>query len=289
MVRKELRAGVREGTLHRVCLAKGRHQDLMTNHSGRLVVAILACAALAACVDSPSAPSTAVNDNQLATSFDGLAQEQSAAGDVDRSEEFFWAALALRAGATPTRFDVNNNGTRETYDAFVQSVHWITPTLALRPTGHRTVVAWRKVNDVMQVIILSSQSDAAPIIHPYSMRPSTPGAPIAVAVAGASGAYFERGARKAAWVGTSGQVKMPEKSVGAACSTPNASAPPAGVKCELATYAVAFDMVLSKTTDGSRTVELAATTKKMNAAEQAVAGVKLTFSCVAPLSDKGCR
>ena len=216
MARKELRAGVREWGLPRVWLAKGRHQDfirtlsgpyqdLMTNHSGRLVVAILACAVLAACVDSPSAPSAAVNDNQLATSFDGLAQEQSAAGDVDRSEEFFWAALALRAGATPTRFDVNNNGTRETYDAFVQSVHWITPTLALRPTGHRTVVAWRKVNDVMQVIILSSQSDAAPIIHPYSMRPSTPGAPIAVAVAGASGAYFERGARKAAWVGTSGQ------------------------------------------------------------------------------------
>jgi hypothetical protein len=250
---------------------------------------MLVCATLAACVDSPNAPSTPVNDNQLATSFDGLSAEQAAAGDVDRSEEFAWAALALRAGAAPTRFDVDNNGTRETYDAFVQSVHWITPTLALRPTGHRTVVAWRKVNDVMQVIILSSQSDSAPIFHPYSMRPSTPGAPIAVAVAGASGAYFERGARQAAWVGTSGQVKMPEKGLGEKCSAPNASAPPAGVNCELATYSVAFDMVLSRTDDGTRTVQAAAVTRKMSAAAQAVAGVKLTFACVAPQSDKGCR
>ena len=69
----------------------------------RLGVPLLCCAALVGCVDSPSAPESAADDNQLAASFDGLAQEQLTDGDVERSEDFRWAALAVRAGVTPTR------------------------------------------------------------------------------------------------------------------------------------------------------------------------------------------
>jgi hypothetical protein len=254
-------------------------------------LAALSCAFLSACVDSPSAPTPATaGDIPLATSFDDLAQEQSAAGDVDRSEEFSWAALAVRLGVTPTRFDVSNDGQRQTYDAFVLSVHWTLPTLALRPVGHRTLIAWRKEGDVMQVIIVSSQSDVAPILHPYSMRPSQPGGLILSPIAGASAAYFERGLRKSAWLGTGGQAKIVELSVGGKCNTPNDIPVPNGVSCELATYGVAFDATHGKAPEEkSRTLPSNAATKKLSAPEQKVAGVKMTFNCVLPLSDKGCR
>jgi hypothetical protein len=257
----------------------------------RVAVAALACAvALSACVASPDAPQTAsVDSNPLATSFDDLAQEQNDAGDVETSEEFQWAALAVRAGVAPTRYDVTNNGQRETYDAFVQSVGWILPTLALRPLDFRSFVAWRKNGDEMQVIIISSSTDAAPILHPYSMRPSTPGGVIASPVAGATAAYFERGSDHSAWLGTAGTVKMLEKSVGTACATPTAQVPPKGVVCTAATFSVGFDMTVSKTReDRSRAVDNGAPTRKITAVDQGVAGVKLTFSCVLPASAKGC-
>ncbi len=97
---------------------------------------LLAGAMLTACVDSPTAATASADENQLASSFDALAQEQTAAGDVERSEEFRWAALALRAGVAPTRFDVTVDGTLESFSAFVHTVDWILPTLAMRPIGH---------------------------------------------------------------------------------------------------------------------------------------------------------
>jgi hypothetical protein len=257
----------------------------------RFVVVILA-ALLGACVDAPNAPeSNAVDSNPLATSFDGLAQEQEVAGDVDRGEEFRWAALAVRTGVTPTRFDVSNDGQRETYDAFVHSVDWIATTLSMRPVGHRTFVAWRKNDDAMQVIIVSTHTEVAPVLHPYSMRAVQPGQiSLASLVAGASAAYFERGASQSVWVGTSGQVRIRERSVGGACSSPAAKVPPRGIKCEAAVYGVGFEITLARTrSDKSRTVEASAATKKLVAPDQATAGAKLTFSCVLPLSDEGCR
>lgn len=265
---------------------------MLSINSTRLAVAALACAAaLSACVQSPDAPQSAsVDSNPLATSFDELAQEQTNAGDMERSEEFQWAALAVRTGVAPTRYEVTNDGQRETYDAFVQSVDWIVPTLALRPLGFRTFIAWRKDGGAMQVIIISSHTDTAPIMHPYSMRPSAPGGVISSPVAGATGAYFERGSDRSAWLGTGGTVRISEKSVGATCATPTAHAPPKGVTCSAATFAVGFDMTATRThEEESRAVDPGAPTMKITAADQAVAGVKLTFACVLPASTKGCN
>jgi len=265
---------------------------MRATNSRQWAVALLVCASLAACVDSPTAAvAPADTENQLASSFDGLSQEQARAGDVDRSEEFNWAALAVRQGVTPTRFEVSNDGQRESYDAFVHSVQWALSTLALRPMGHRSLIAWRKNDDVMQVIIISSQTDGAPILHPYSMRPAQPGGILASAIAGASAAYFERGSRQSAWLGVSGQVKMSEAAVASLgkCTTPNDRPSPAGIACQLATFSVAFDATLAKTSEEkSRVVPTNAVVKKLTAPEQKGAGVKLTFSCVLPLSDRGC-
>src|ERR1051325_8988990 len=109
----------------------------------------VACATLglglAACVQSPgelddSQPSANTGGNLLAASFDSLAQEQSDASDTERSEEFRWAAIAVRFGITPSTFAVNNNGTVEVYSAIVHAAQWTLPALAVRPVGHRTLI-----------------------------------------------------------------------------------------------------------------------------------------------------
>ena len=255
-------------------------------------VAALVGSTLVGCVDSPEAamdPLAAGTENQLATSFDVLAQEQNDEGDVERAEEFRWAALALRAGVEPSRYEVNNNGTHEIFSAFVHSALWVTPTLAMRPAGHRTFVAWRKETDKMKVIIIASHSENAVILHPFSLRPAQPGGPIASPVLAAAGAYFERGTNRSFWIGISGNAKIAEKSVGGACKPPNDNTPPPGVTCELARYAVAFNMTAARTLPGTRIAATPAETRVLSAEEQPVAGVKLTFNCLAPLSDRGCN
>jgi hypothetical protein len=258
-----------------------------------IALALLACtASLAACVDSPTeatSPLTQSADNQLAQSFESLAAEQSSEGDVERAEEFKWAALAVRAGVQASRYEVDNNGTKEVFSAFVHAAHWVTPTLALRPIGHRTFIAWRKESEVMKVIIIETFNESAPIQHPYSLRPAQPGGILASPLAAATGAYFEHGSsRKAFWIGVSGQVKIGEQSSGGACRAPNDQAPPSGVSCELARYAVSFDMTSALTITGTRTLAVAAQTRKTSGAPQPVGGVKLTFNCVSPTSDRGC-
>ena len=75
------------------------------------VIGTVALAAmLSACVDSPEEPLAATEQNPLATSFEMLSQEQLFANDVERSEDFRWAALALRIGITPSVIQVTNNG-----------------------------------------------------------------------------------------------------------------------------------------------------------------------------------
>jgi hypothetical protein len=260
--------------------------------TGRFIIAALFAASLVACVDSPSAaadPLAAGTENQLATSFEGLAQEQNDAGDVERAEEFRWAALAVRAGVQPARYEVSNNGVREVYSAFVHAAHWVTPALAMRPIGHRTFIAWRKESDVMKVIIIGSFSESAPILHPYSLRLAQPGGVLSSPIAAANGAYFERGTNRSFWIGVGGQVKIEEKSASGSCVRPNDQAPPSGVTCQPARYDVAFDMTVALTLPNSRIVAVAAPTKTLEAEEQNVGGVKLTFSCVAPASDRGCN
>ncbi|MEP7347403.1 MAG: hypothetical protein ABI877_19180, partial [Gemmatimonadaceae bacterium] len=91
-----------------------------------------------ACVDAPVAATDAADDNILAASFDALSREASQQGDVERSQEFVWAALAVRGGVVPSKLAIKNNGAGETYEAMVHAVSWTSPTAEQRPVTHRT-------------------------------------------------------------------------------------------------------------------------------------------------------
>lgn len=255
----------------------------------RLLHALLAVGVLAACVDAPSAPASAVDQNPLATSFDALAQDQMNANDVERSEEFRWAALALRAGVTPSVIEVTNNGKAERYDAFVHAVTWNSLANALRPPTHRSLVAWRRSGDLLQVFLVGMATDSAPVLHPASMRPATPGGLLASPMAGAIAAYFERGSNGSSWVGVGGMAKVAEHPQPATCPTANDPARPAGVSCHLTRYGVRLNVLFARTRNrDSREVDgQNALTRRLIVGDQTVAGVKLVFNCVSPLST-GC-
>ena len=248
-------------------------------------------ASVAACVDAPSEPlaATAPPNNPLAASFDLLADEQIAANDVERGEEFRWAALSLRAGVTPSVLDVTNNGTREVYDAFVHAVTWSSLTQAVRPPLHRSLVAWRRSGDVLQVLLIGLVSDSAPVLHPYSLRTAA-----ASPVAGATAAYFERGSSNAntassTWIGISGSAKVAEHPRPATCPSPNDGAKPEGVSCQLTRFGVALNVNFARTRSrDSRDVDANAPTRRVIAPIQTVNGVRLVFTCATPLST-GCR
>lgn len=258
-------------------------------HLRLMVSGLLAGTVAVGCVDSPSEPASAPLENTLAVNFDALADEQAAAGDVERSEELRWAALAVRLGVRPTVFNVTNGGLDEEYSAFVHSARWAVTTDAIRPLAHRSLVAWRRTGELLQVILVSMRSDSAPVLHPYSLRLSAleDDSP----VLGARAAYFERSPQGSAWLGVSGWAKMVATSVGGACTPPvtQSAAAPEGVNCELARYAVKFDIELARTQSyGSRVMAPTSATRRMTAANQSVAGVRLVFSCAQPLSDRGC-
>lgn len=243
---------------------------------------------LAACVDAPGealAPATA--NNPLAASFDLLADEQFQANDVERGEDFRWAALSLRAGVTPAVLEVTNNGTREVYDAFVHAVTWATLTQALRPPLHRSLVAWRRSGDVLQVLLIGMVTDSAPVLNPMSLRPNTTGE-LASPVAGAKAAYFERGPVNSTWVGVSGIAKVAEHPQPTACPAPNDGAKPEGVTCQLSKFGVALNVEFARTRNrDSREIDAQAPRRTVIARPQVVAGVKMVFTCAMPGST-GC-
>ena len=261
----------------------------MSTRSWKWMPVVLLMGAVAACVDSPSAPLAAVDQNQLATSFDALAQDQMAANDVERSEEFKWAALALRAGVEPSAFEVTNNGQAEVYEAFVHAVRWATPAQSMRPLSHRSLIAWRRSGELLQVIIVQMFTDSAPVLHPFSMRPGPSGGLPQGPMAAASAGYFERGANGSSWMGVSGTAKIAEQSVGVPCAAANTANRPPGITCRLARYAARFNILFAQTRnrDSREVAPQNAVTRRIIAPEQSVAGVKLTFSCLAPTSS-GC-
>lgn len=252
---------------------------------------VLACLWFVGCVDSPVASNEAAapltDNNQLAVNFDAMAQEQAAAGDVERAEEFRWAALAVRHGIVPQRFEVENNGQVEHYDAFVHSARWIALAQALRPAAHRSFIAWRVDDSGMRVILIGQHSDSAPVLHPYSMRPAAPGG-LTSPVLAAHAAYFERGPQGSAWLGVSGWAKVSLASTGGACPVPEGASRPEGVMCETARYRVAFDIDVGRTQDFESRVLAQSVTRTLKAVQQSVGGVHLSFTCVAPRSDRGC-
>jgi hypothetical protein len=257
------------------------------NRDGRWGLALAAGLALMACVDSPSEPASAVDQNPLATSFDALAQEMATV-DVERSEEFRWAALALRAGVMPSTFSITNNGQAEVYDAFVHAVKWAQPAQSMRPLTHRNLVAWRRNGDLLQMLLVGMATDSAPVLHPYSMRPAAPGGLTASPIAGATAAYFERSpSGGTTWLGIGGFAKIAEQAFSAAC-VENDPVRPSGVTCQRARFAVQLNVQFAKTPNrDSRVVDAASATRRIIAPLQSVAGVKLTFSCLAPTST-GC-
>jgi hypothetical protein len=260
----------------------------------KLLTALALAATVAACVDAPSEPlaASAPPNNPLAASFDVLADEQMAANDVERSEEFRWAALSLRAGVPPSILEVTNNGTREVYDAFVHAVTWASLSQALRPPLHRSLVAWRRSGDVLQVLLVGLVTDSAPVLHPYSLRTGAGSVPATSPVAGATAAYFERGSVNATgstWIGINGWAKVAEALLQPSCSSPNDAATPDGVGCQLTGFSVNLNILFARTrTRDSRDVDANAPSRRLIALSQTISGAKLTFSCATPLST-GCR
>jgi hypothetical protein len=255
----------------------------------RLMKALVLAGLFTACVDAPSEPLAATDQNPLASSFEALAQDQLAANDVERSEEFQWAALALRAGVTPSVVQVTNDGKPEVYDGFVHAVTWASLTQSLRPPLHRSLVAWRRSGEVLQVLLVGMFTDSAPVLHPYSLRPASPGATATSPVAGATAAYFERGLVNSSWIGVGGVAKIAEHPQTSLCPSPNDATRPDGVTCQLTRFGLALNVLLARTRSrDSREIDAVAPQRRLIAPSQTVAGVKLLFSCVAPKST-GCN
>lgn len=255
----------------------------------RIIRTFLAASLLVACVEAPGEPASTADANPLATSFDALAQDQMNANDVERGEEFRWAALALRAGVTPSILEVTNNGRAELYDAFVHSVSWNSLAQAMRPPSHRSLIAWRRSGNLLQVFHVGLVTDSAPVMHPFSMRPAMPGGPLTGPMAGAMAAYFERGSSNTSWVGVGGFAKIAEHPQPAACPTETNPDRPPGITCHLTRYGVRLNILFARTRNrDSRDVDQANTvTRRLIAPDQTVKGVKLVFSCAAPMST-GC-
>ncbi len=251
----------------------------------RFLAVVLAALFAAACVDGPQEP-TASSDSPLASTFDGLSKESTANGDNARGNEFEWAAVAIAAGMTPSQLVVTNNGRRETYDAFV---HATTISAANVTDGltTRTLIAWRKVTDVLQVIMMSAPDNVSNVLHPASMGPiSISNAPFR----GAHAAYYERGTTRTAgtWIGTAGSVKLSDINLGAAQPCEVALPVTSGVSCVRGRFSVSFDVKLALLPVGSR-VPNAVADRTLRATETAINGLKLSVRCIAPsLEAKGC-
>ena len=239
---------------------------------------------LSACVDAPQEPS-ANADSPLASTFDALAKDANSNGDNARGTEFGWAAVAIAAGMTPSQLVVTNNGRRETYDAFV---HATTISAANVTDGltTRTLIAWRKVTNALQVIMLSAPDNVSNVLHPASMGPiGSTGAPFR----GAHAAYYERGDNTTTntWIGVGGTVKLTDVNIG---TQPCESALPvaSGVSCSRARFSVSFDVRLGMLPAGTR-VPNSVADRTLRAADQQINGLKLAVRCIAPsLRDKGC-
>lgn len=254
-----------------------------------IVMISLLVGGVAACVDSPSEPMLASDQNPLATSLEMLAEEQLAANDVERSEEFRWAALALRAGVTPSVIEVTNEGNREVYDGFVHAVTWVSLTQSLRPPLHRSLVAWRRGGELLQVLQVGMFTDSAPVLHPYSMRPASPGAQAESPIVGATASYFERGPVNSTWLGIGGFARIAEHPQPALCPSPNDPSRPQGVTCQLTRFGIGLNVQFARTRSrDSRDIEATAPTRRLIAPDQTVAGVRLVFTCSMPLST-GCN
>lgn len=256
----------------------------MQSRTMRFSLAVLVLIA-AACVDAPSAPTGAAADNILAVSFDALSREAAQQGDVERSQEFIWAGLAIRGGIVPSRLEIRNNGTLETFDAMVHAVTWTPSTTPQRVGTHRTLVAWRRTGAALQTLMVSSSADLAPVQSPLSMGAGTP---LTTPFAGAHVLYAVRGNTSGTWAGVNGTVKIAQAGTGTPCVPATGSTAPKGVTCAQLRYAVAFDVGIQEAFADTRLPRTQSAVLRMTAVEQLVNGAKLTLSCASPASASGC-
>jgi hypothetical protein len=191
----------------------------------------------------------------------------------------------VRAGVVPSQLDVTNDGERESYNAFVHGVAWATPSAARRPDTYRTLVAWRKTGERMQVIMLNTTANEQPVTHPLSMTPVGMGP-----MASARAAYFERGPVATSWIGVNGSVKIAEGNSGDACSPAATSETerPRGVACSRLTYRVGFAVGFQRASATNHVPDAAAPIIQIEAEDQPVSGARLMFFCAAPSSKRGC-
>ena len=262
--------------------------------------AAVAVFALSGCVDSPSSLASPASDaDPLAQTFEALARDAAASGDVSRSEGFTYAAIAARSGITPSRLDIRNGTTLETYDAFVNAIEWkLTASVAQRVPAHRTITAWRRTsNGVTRILSLTTPSDSAPVLNPLSLSAT---GPVAAAYAGAGGLYQETTAVRTAntgttvntdawWIAVAGFVKVRETVTGAACPKPPASIALSGVTCQQARFLVQFDVGMQQLSRRPYEVSSGVTARRFGTpAEQVVNGYRLAFSCATVTATKGC-
>ncbi|MBV6520184.1 MAG: hypothetical protein MNPFHGCM_00289 [Gemmatimonadaceae bacterium] len=242
-------------------------------------------AALAgACVDAPTEASTAENDSMLASSFDALSREASQQGDVERSQEFTWAALAVRKGVVPSRLTVVRSGLIEQYEAMVHAVTWVSPIAEQRAPTHRTLLAWRRVGGTLQTLMISSTADVMPVQNPLSMSAH---ASLAAPFAGAHVWYASRGDRLERMIGVSGTVRVSPSGAAVTCPSVSSRAP-RGVTCARQKFTVAFDVDLQLAVPGTRVPDVKSPVIPLRATEQLVNGSRLLLSCAMPASDRGC-
>jgi hypothetical protein len=266
----------------------------------RGLAAALTVLALAACVDSPdSLAATADAGDPLALTFDELARQAAASGDMNRAEGFTYAAIAARNGIAPTRLEVRNGTVTEVYEAFVSAIAWQLPlTSSYYVPPHRTITAWRRTPDaVTRILTLTTPLDSTQVINPLSLSAT---GPVAAAFAGASALYHETStiannssspakAPDVFWMATTGWVQIRETLTGTACPRPASANRITGVSCQQARFAVRFDVTMLPVVTRPYNLRLAGETRRFQAVnEQSLSGYKLTFSCAVVNSNTGC-
>lgn len=140
------------------------HRSLMTAGSVALVAALAGCA-----TDSGSTPVD--QDQELASTFDGMSRDANVGGDADAGAAFSGAAMAVRLGIRPTEIEVKVNGESRRYFAFV---HVIGSTRALPIAALRTVVAYRGEHQrPTEVLYVAAGGDSVGLDHPMAsgLRP----------------------------------------------------------------------------------------------------------------------
>lgn len=270
-----------------------KHRDMI-----RRLALVCAALAVSACVDAPNPSGPSGTDDPLAQTFDALARESTASGDVARGDGFSHAALSVRSGVTPTRIEVRNGTVNEAFDAFVTSVDFdLTIPAPTRPPARRSLVAWRRAIDgTLRVLSLSTPTDSSGVLNPLSLGASLS----AVVFTGGSAMYHEGIALtqnlpdlSATWFGTAGWVKIKESSSMGACpARPDRTSAPGGVRCEAARFAVRFDVTFLRIMlrpGGAVAASPPVPPRNISArSELQVNGLRLKFACAMPSSATGC-